>query len=326
VTVTIAANSTLAQVRDAINGVPAGVTASIVTDGSGARLVLRSAQTGAANTARILVTDDDASNTNLSGLSRLAYDPTATAGSGRNLEQTQAAQDASVTISGITVTSSSNVVTGAIENVSLDLRQAGTGNLSVTVSNDASSMRAMLDRFVSSWNDLNRVLADVTRYDPTTKIAGPLQGDNTVIGLQRQLRATLTATLGGGTVTRLADAGITLQRDGSLQISAAKLDPLLATPSQLSDLFAKASDTDPSLTGVARRLVTLTTGLLASDGAVSASSSALRSRQTTVQQQQTRLQSRLVDIEQRLLRQYSTVNENITKMNGAAGSVISRMG
>ena len=70
----------------------------------------------------------------------------------------------------------------------------------------------------------------------------------------------------------------------------------------------------------------LTMGLLANDGAVSASTNALRSRQTSIQQQQSRLQTRLTQIEQRLTQQYSTVKENITKINSAAGSLISTFG
>jgi flagellar hook-associated protein 2 len=326
-TVTIPAGSTLAQVRDTINATSGtGISATIVNDGNGSRLVLRTAETGSSNTARILVADSDGIDTDAAGLSSMAFDPTAAAGSGRNLIQTQAAQDASVTISGLTVTSPTNSVNGAIENVSLDLRQAGTGSLTVTVSANNSAMRGMLDRFVNAWNDLNRILNDVTRYDPATKVAGPLQGDNTVLGLQRQLKATLGATLGGGDLTRLSDAGLAVQRDGSLQINAARLEPLMATPSKLSALFAGSSDTNPSLTGIARRLTTLTMGILANDGAVTASTNALRSRQTSIQEQQARLQTRLTQIEQRLTQQYSAVNENITKINSAAGSLVSKFG
>ena len=59
---------TLAQVRDAINGANAGVTASVLTDASGSRLVLRSTATGAANGFRIGVTDADGGNADTTGL------------------------------------------------------------------------------------------------------------------------------------------------------------------------------------------------------------------------------------------------------------------
>ena len=60
-----ASNNTLAGIRDAINGADAGVTASIVNDGSGTpnRLVLVSTQTGAASSMRISVDGDAALQT-----------------------------------------------------------------------------------------------------------------------------------------------------------------------------------------------------------------------------------------------------------------------
>ena len=67
----------LAQLRDKINAANAGVTASVLTDASGARLVLRSSTTGEANGFRIGVTDTDGNNSDGLGLSALAFDPSA---------------------------------------------------------------------------------------------------------------------------------------------------------------------------------------------------------------------------------------------------------
>jgi flagellar hook-associated protein 2 len=79
------ANQTLAGIRDAINAANAGVTATIVNDGSAAgnRLVLTSADSGAANSLKISVADDDGNDLNDSGLSALAYDPTVAAAAAR---------------------------------------------------------------------------------------------------------------------------------------------------------------------------------------------------------------------------------------------------
>ena len=52
----------LAQLRDKINASNSGVVASVLTDASGARLVLRSAATGEANGFRVGVTDNDGNN------------------------------------------------------------------------------------------------------------------------------------------------------------------------------------------------------------------------------------------------------------------------
>ncbi|MEK7493486.1 MAG: flagellar cap protein FliD N-terminal domain-containing protein, partial [Pseudomonadota bacterium] len=67
-------NNTLQGVRDAINKANAGVTASIVNDGSGTpyRLVISSNATGATNSVRMSVNETDG-GTGLSDL--VAYDP-----------------------------------------------------------------------------------------------------------------------------------------------------------------------------------------------------------------------------------------------------------
>ncbi|MBU6270165.1 MAG: flagellar filament capping protein FliD [Betaproteobacteria bacterium] len=328
VNVTVAAGSTLSQVRDAINATTGtGVSASIVDDGNGSRLVLRSSATGAKNSISMTVVDGDGSNTDsASGLSRLAYDPTKAAGSGKNLTQTQAAQDASVTISGLTVTSSTNTVSGAIENVSLDLRKAGTGNVNITVSTNTTAMRGIIDKFVNAWNETNSNINVATAYNAETKVAGPLQGNNTFIGLQRQLRSTLSSSLSSGDLTRLSDAGIELQRDGSLRVNSTRLDPFLATPEKLKYLFANSSSTDNSLNGIARKMDTLITGVLGSGGAIPAAQDALRSRQTQNTDAQASLKVRLAAIEKRLTDQYSAVNKNISEISGAATSLLSKFG
>ena len=61
-----ASNGTLAGVRDAINAAKSGVTATIVTDTGGARLVMSSTETGARNAIKI----------DAPGLAAFAYDPT----------------------------------------------------------------------------------------------------------------------------------------------------------------------------------------------------------------------------------------------------------
>ncbi|MCX7274614.1 MAG: flagellar filament capping protein FliD [Burkholderiales bacterium] len=326
VPITIAAGATMADIRDAINGASAGVSASIVNDGTGSRLVVRGLETGAKNSIRMLTTDSDGTNTNASGLSSLAFDPTAVTGSGKNLTQTQAAQDAAASVSGIAVTSATNQVEGVIENVTLDLRKAGTGAINVNVATDNARMRQSVDKFVNAWNDLNRSLNDQTRFDPNTKSAGTLQGNNSVIGLQRQLRATMQSVMSGTGLTRVSEAGLEVQRDGSLTVNSSKMSALLATPDKLKALFGNSSDTDASAIGIGRRFDTLLTGMLGDSGTVTSATTALKSRQTSIQQQQTRLEQRMTQIEARLMSQYTTLDKTMSSMNTTAAALAAKFG
>jgi flagellar hook-associated protein 2 len=323
--IAIPENATAAQVRDAINAADAGVTASLVNDGVGTRLLIRSASTGQENAVRILVDDADGNGTDAAGLSQFAYDPVAAQGSGRNMTQTQAAQDALVSVSGLEVTSATNAIDDMIENVTVDLRKAGEQTVTVDVAPDTESMRKAVQKFVDAHNELNKVLADLTRYDPATRVAGPLQGNNTVTAIQRQVRSVLQATMGTGDLGRLADAGIEVQRDGSLAIKSGRLDAALANPSKLQTLFA-SSDDDASKVGIARRLDGLLSGILGSEGAITGATNSLRSRQQAVERQRSAFEDRLTLIEARLRRQYTALDSSLAQMNSAAAFLASRFG
>ncbi|MFM9969225.1 MAG: flagellar filament capping protein FliD [Burkholderiales bacterium] len=224
------AQNSLAGIRDAVNGANIGVSASIVNDGSGSRLVFAAKDSGAANSLKITVADADGMHTDNSGLSRLAFDPTATVGNGKNLTQSVAARDAALKVDGINVTSSSNSVTDAIEGVTLNLVKTNVGgNVSVQVSRDSSAVQSSVSGFVRAYNDFNKTVANMIAYDAGTKQRGALQGDTVAVGLQQGLRNVLNSSITalGGNVTRLTDLGVAFQKDGTLALDAVKLQSVI---------------------------------------------------------------------------------------------------
>ena len=114
--------------RDAINAANIGVSATIINDGTSNRLVLTSKDSGAANSLKITATDADGTNSDATGLSQLAYDPSSGAGAGKNMTQVQAAQDAKLRIDGIDISKPSNTITDAIEGVTLNLLKTNAGS------------------------------------------------------------------------------------------------------------------------------------------------------------------------------------------------------
>ncbi|MCK7583260.1 MAG: flagellar filament capping protein FliD [Chromatiales bacterium] len=106
------------------------MSASILNDGTGNRLVLTSNDSGAANSLKITVADaSDASNTDNAGLSQLAYDPAGTLGNGRNLTETVTAQNALLKVDGIdNISRASNTVTDVIQGVTLTLLKQSAAN------------------------------------------------------------------------------------------------------------------------------------------------------------------------------------------------------
>lgn len=231
-------NNTLTGIRDAINKANAGVTAAIINDGGGYRLVLNSTDSGAKNSLQVTVSGDSVgTDTDTDGLSALAFNSAAT-----NLDQTQAAQDAKVAINGLDVLSSSNTVKDALKGVTLNLLQAQVGKQAgLTVSQNNADISKGVDGFVKAYNELAKMVKSLAGFDAAKKQGGILQGDATLRGGMSQLRSELSNFVQGltGSVRALADLGIRTQADGSLSLDSTKLNNALSSDrNTVAALFA----------------------------------------------------------------------------------------
>lgn len=246
-------NNTLAGLRDAINNADLGVRASIVNDGSGYRLVLASNETGAKNGLKITVSDGDGNDTDANGLSQLAFDPT-TAGV-KNLTQTVAAQDAELIVDGLTITSASNSVVGAVQGVTLNLKSAQPGVATeLTIAHDTGTVQESVESFVKAYNTLTGLINEMTAYNPITREKGALLGDASVRSVTGQLQRIIGAVVPGssGALRSLADIGISTQKDGTLALDTAKLQKAVETDTQgIAALFARTGrSSDPLISYV----------------------------------------------------------------------------
>ncbi len=317
---------TLADVRDAINAAKAGVTASIVTGAQGAKLVLRGAD-GADSSVRVLATSDaDGSATDASGLSALAWDPAAAAGAGRNLTQTQAAQDAKFSIDGVALTSATNTPSDALEGVSLTLRKATTGPVQLNVAVDTVAVRKNVNDFISAYNALNALVRNQTQTDGKTR--GPLQADSSAVSLLNQLRSMLQGSLPGASGTNsLSQAGISLQRDGSLQVTESKLAPLLSDPAQLARLFSQPqSGADANTKGLGLRFKEWARALTGEGGALASRIDGLKRSATDNEKRQDRESDRVALTESRLRAQYQRLDTQMSDLNARMAQMKSSLG
>lgn len=256
-TITIGTNdSSLNGIRDAINNANAGVTASIVNDGTGYRLTISSNDAGAENSLRIKVDEGlGGTNTDMTGLSQLAYDPVAVAGSGKNLTETQAAKSANVKIDGLLITKPTNTITDAIQGVTLNLLKSNVGAATtLTVARDTASVKTAVEGFVKSYNDLAATIKTLGGYDVKTQKGGLLLGDTTLRSVQAQMRSLISQQLGdsGSGLSSISDIGVSFQRDGTLAINSTKLDAVLADSTKnVGNVFATMGNASDSLVSYA---------------------------------------------------------------------------
>lgn len=242
-------NNTLSGIRDAINAQNASVTASIVNDGTGNRLVITSMDTGAANSLKIDVTDNDGNNTDGSGLSTFAYDPTASSGSGKNLSELQAAQNALLTVDGLNISKASNSITDVIQGVTLNLKAVTSTTNSMTIATDNSAIKSSVQSFVDAYNKLNTSLRNLTKFvDGGSSANGPLLGDSVARDVTVKLGLMMSrVSPTAGTYRTLSDIGVTVGDGGVMTLDDTKFQKAMTnSPSDVAKIFSpSASSTDP---------------------------------------------------------------------------------
>ena len=312
VDVTIGATDTVADIRDKINASSAGVTALIMTDANGSRLLIRSNSTGAASGFRTSVTDADGNNTDRQGLSSLAYDPSSGVG---NMTLTQTAANAAATVNGLAVSSATNTLSNIVDGLTLTLTAPTTAPVTVNVVADTDSLKKTITDFAAAYSAVYKLIADDTKYDPTSKTGGVLQGDSAATGMQRQLR-----TLAGGTSSasamfaHLSDAGLQIQVDGSMTVNDTKLSSALANLGELKKLFANSDTVDPTLDGFAKRFRGVTDALLGVEGSLSTRTTGLSLALQRNQSDQDNLNLRLAGTEKRLRAQYTALDATMATL------------
>jgi len=313
----------LAEVRDMVNAANAGITASVLSDASGARLVFNSAATGAANGFRVSVTDIDGNGVDPSGLSALAYDPSVGV---ITMSQALSAANAAALVNGVSVTSSTNTLTNLVEGMTLTLGRVTGAPVQVSTASDKESIKKKIETFVTAYNELNKELANQTKFDPNSKTAGALQGDSAAVGLRASLRNTLHDTAGTSTVfTRLSDIGFDVQRDGSIKLDSTKLDNGLANLADLKKLFATSDTLVPANNGIATLLRTQADQAIGVDGSLSSRSEGLRTRISSNEKRQAEMEVRVQQTEARLRAQYTALDTKMGQLTSLSSYVTQQM-
>jgi flagellar hook-associated protein 2 len=299
VSVNVSSTATLSDIASAINSASGnpGVTATVINGTNGSQLLLSSNQTGVANGFSIA-----AGSGSSTGLSNLATTLN-TAGSNE-------AKDAQLTLNGIAVTSASNSVSGALDGVTLNLTAIGSTQL--TVKQDTASTASAVQAFVTAYNSYVSSIGNLSSYNATTQVAGPLLGDSTLNSVVNQISSVLSKNVPGNSIGSLASLGITRQADGTLALKSSTLTSALSSnPSAVQDLFAGSS-------GYATKLNSVIDGFTSSSGIIATREQSLNSRLTQLSSQQTALTARMAMYQQQLQTEYTNLDTLMSSLNNTS--------
>lgn len=305
-------NNTLEGIRDAINAVGAGVTATLINDGSATtpyRLALSVNNSGVSNSLKITTSGGDGTINTL-----LAQDPAGLLAA-QHLNQTVAAQNANFSVNGIAISKASNSISDAIQGVSLTLTNT-SANATLTVARDTTAVSTAVTTLVTAYNDLYNSLKSYSAYKSTS----PLQGESTLRTLQLEMRNIASTAASSGTFTNLNDVGISFKADGTMQQDTAKLS------TALSSNFDAVANLFSSSTGFATRFNSWATQSLAYNGSITNRTDNINKTITQIGDQRLILEKRLTTLEKFYRNQYSTLNVMLVKMQDTSAYLTRQLG
>ena len=176
------ADDSLAKIAAKINAEKGDVSATVLKDHTGERLVLQSKTTGVNSAFKVEAEG--------AGLQQFAY-----GGTDGKMTRSVEAKDTLATINGIQMASHTNVFEEVAAGVTLTVSQKmadADAPVRITIANDTATAKTALKNLVESYNALSSALTTMTAYDKDTKTAGTLQGDSTAVNLQSAMRRILS--------------------------------------------------------------------------------------------------------------------------------------
>lgn len=238
-------NNSLTGLRDAINKENFGVTATIVSDGGGYKLLL-TASTGAKNEIEVVATEDPGSL----GLAAFNFNETS-----KSLTQQQEGRDALISINGLQVSRESNHVTDVIDGLEFDLfASSSSETINLIISEDKSVAEKTIRDFVAAYNTFKAETELLVGYNPELEENGSLNKDPLAKNLMQNLRSALTSAVPGLTdgFANLSSLGIRTEIDGTLKIYEEEKTGFRAAIDEhfdsVRDLFIpKASSSSPGI-------------------------------------------------------------------------------
>jgi flagellar hook-associated protein 2 len=297
----------LANVATAINETADGaVQGSYVMDTpSTGRLSVRSGSTGTAGSMTFTDTDGLLAGLGLTN----GTEATDTTGGYVYADLGGNELDAKLTVDGINVVSSDNVVESVIEGLTLTLlgeQDVGDTPAALTVAVDTETIKAEVQSFLEVYNEAFTYLGAKTKVDGLTYERGVLAGDFPYVSLRINMRGIMATYVGAASSSynSLSQIGITSDRSGNFSITDAGLleEAIVSNPNALESLFAGEE-------GVASLLSDLLSGYTEPGGSIASGDDAVDDRIDMINKSIERQERRLELKEQDLRDQYAALQE-----------------
>ncbi|AEG50305.1 flagellar hook-associated 2 domain-containing protein [Sphingobium chlorophenolicum L-1] len=304
-TITInSTNNSYTGLAAAINNAGLGVTASVITDTQGTRLVMKG-PTGAAN---------DFSLASVSGvdLAKFAWSGTDSA----TMASAGQPKDAIILLDGVEQHYAGNSIDNAIPFLRIDLNKAAPGtSVTLATTEPTTTMRDLMVEFVDAYNTLMKALNTATSTGTDQSNAGVLNGESSIRDMKRQLSqmvsAQLTAT---GTYKTLNDLGVSTNRDGTIALDTKALDKAIAAdPAAITQMLNPSVKTATNI-GLAGLMDSVRDNIQKTDGPLAASQGKYKALADDLAKQLEKLDTQMTDYQAQLTKVYSAMESRLSAL------------
>jgi flagellar hook-associated protein 2 len=305
--VSVPPGGTLQQVRDSLNSQygNAGLSANILTDSNGSRLVVTSSTTGVG------------SDITFKGSSGLDTGATVVG---------SAPQNAKYNLDGSPQESTSNTLPNAISGVSITLTGvSGTDAPStIKVSANSATLKSAVKGFTDTYSALVKAVnaeTQVTTNADGSVTPGPLTGDSSVRSMMASIRNVMNSVTGSGSFSSLAQFGVTTdQTAGTLSVSDVAFDKAaLTNGSDINSIFTGPNGLLASLTNATANFALSKTGVFAEK------SSTLQDNLRDLTNQQTALNTRSDALTASLTVKYNAMDSLVAQLKAQGDSVMTTL-
>ena len=191
---------------------------------------------------------------------RLTREPSPRRVSG-TLTTTTASQNAVISIGGTggyQVESASNQVTGLLPGVTVNLAQASSSPVTITVSPDGTQLATTVQALVTAANQVLSTISSDTAYNASTKTAGPLNGATALNSLAQQLLTAVGTAVGtsaaGSDGTVGESAGLAITAQGTITFNQTAFEAAYAkNPTAVQAMFTEGGTFAPASPSLAVR-------------------------------------------------------------------------
>ncbi len=229
-----------------------------------------------------------------------------------SLTNTQSAGDAAIIIDGINATSSSNIFTDVIQDITINLKKAHdtpgtTEDLAIAVNTE--STKSLITGFVEAYNAYTEVIKSLGSAD--NNAPGILLGDSTLRQISSQIRNLFSSTISGvtGNFDSLSAIGIKSTQTGELEIDNDILDSAIASDfDQFDELFSGED-------GFATKLRDLISNYTNSSGIITSRETSLNGQLDRIANDRISLSLRIESLQLRLTKQFATMDAIVAQFN-----------